>query len=146
LRGDNIVNLEDHLNDLRGKLKLIPLGQDGLKNALFVHVSSALKVGIDTNKRIGFADLLLTQVRNILNCVVSGVLGQGEGDFLKRVGKSAHSVLFNTFNLVSLLGNPDGTGELGSTTTANNVVVFDHVTYNANSVVKAAACLVANNS
>lgn len=67
LRGNNIVNLKDHLNDLRGKLKLILLGQDGLENALFVHVSSALKVGIDTNERIGFADLLLTQVRNILN-------------------------------------------------------------------------------
>jgi ankyrin repeat protein len=139
---DDIVNLEDHLNNLRGKLKLVLLGQDGLKNSLFVHVGGTLKVGINTNKRIGFTDLFLTQVRNVLNCLVTGVLSQGERDFLKRVGKSAHCVLLNTLNLISLFGNSNGAGELSSTTATNDVVVFNHISYDAESIEQASLSLV----
>lgn len=116
---------------------MLLLGHDRLVDALLAHVSSSLMVSIDADERVLSADLLLAQLANIIDWVVTGVLGKSERDFFESVGKSAHCVLLDTTDLVSLLRNSDGAGELSGTTATDNVGILDHVTDDTDGVVKA---------
>ena len=99
-------------------------------------------VGIDTDEWVILADLLFSQRGDIFDRVVSGVFGEGERDFLEGFSEGADSVLLNTTDLIGLLGDGDRAGELGSTTTTNDVAVLDHVTDDADSVMEASLGLV----
>jgi hypothetical protein len=57
--GNDIVNLEDHLDDLSGKFELIPLRGSRLEDTLLVHVGGALAQGINTDEWVLFGNLLL---------------------------------------------------------------------------------------
>ena len=116
---------------------MLLLGHDRLVDALLAHVSSSLMVSIDADERVLSADLLLAQLANIIDWVVTGVLGKSERDFFESVGKSAHCVLLDTTDLVSLLRNSDGASELSGTTATDNVGILDHVTDDTDGVVKA---------
>jgi len=90
--------------------------------------------------------LLFSNSGHVFDGGVTRVFSKAQGDFLKSIGKRANRVLLDTLNFVSSLGNSDGAGQLGSTATSNNVVVFDHVPHDTDGVMKAAAGLVADNS
>jgi len=139
---NHIVDFEDHLDDLSCKLELLLLGHDRLEDALLAHVGCSNVVGIDTDEWVLSADLFLTELANILDGVVTGVLGKGEGDFLEGFGEGTNGVLLDSTDLVGLLRNSDGAGKLGGTTATNNIVVLDHVTDDADGVVEAALGLV----
>ena len=122
------------------------LRHDGLKDSLFAHVGGALVAGIDANEWVLKSDLFFAKLAHILNRVISRVLGKSEGDFFKGLSEGANGVLLNTSDLVSLLGDGNGAGELGGTATSNDVAVLDHVTDDADGVMKAALGLVTDGS
>jgi len=135
--GDNVVDFKDHLNHLSCQFQLLLLGHDGLEDSLFAHVGGALVVGIDSNEWVLKVDLLFSELANVLNRVISGVLGKSERDLLEGLSEGANGVLLNTSDLVSLLGDSDGAGELSSTATTDDVAVLDHVTDDADGVMEA---------
>jgi len=94
---------------------------------LFEHVVGSLAHGVNSYEWALLVDLHLFDVLNVVNGVETGVLGQGHWDLLKSVSESSHGVLFNSFDFVGGLVNLDGTGELGGTTSSDNIIVFDHV-------------------
>ena len=143
---NNIIDLEDHLNDLCGKFKLVLLGSGRFEDALLEHVGSALVISVNSDEGAGLTHLLFSDLRDVLDWGEAGVFGEGKGDFLKSVGKSAHCVLLNTLNLVSGLSNGDRASKLGSTTTSNDVVVLDHISHNTDSVMEATTGLITNDS
>jgi hypothetical protein len=81
---------------------------------------------------------------NILNWVVTGVLSKSQWNFFQSISEGSYSVLFDTLDFISGISNSDGASELSGTTSTDNVGVLNHVTYNANSVMKASAGFVAN--
>mmetsp|Transcript_8220 Transcript_8220/g.9954 ORF Transcript_8220/g.9954 Transcript_8220/m.9954 type:complete len:568 (-) Transcript_8220:99-1802(-) len=141
---DHIINLQNHLNHLSCELKLLLLGHDGFEDALFAHICSALVVGIDADEGVLSAHLLFAQLAHIFDGVVARVLGKGQRDLLESVGEGAHSVLLDTADLVGLLGDGDRASELGGATTANDVIVLDHVADDADGVMEAALGLIAD--
>jgi len=67
LRCDDIVNLEDHFDDLGGQFKLLLLGHHRLKDALFVHIHGSLVIRVHAKERVVFSDLLFSQFGYVLD-------------------------------------------------------------------------------
>jgi hypothetical protein len=104
---------------------------------LLEHVVGSLAHGINSYEWALLVDLHLFDVLNVFNGVETGVLGQGHWDLLKSVSESSHGVLFNSFDFISGLVNLDGTGELGGTTSSDNIIVFDHVSNDTDGIEEA---------
>jgi hypothetical protein len=144
LRSDDIVDFKDHFNNLGGKLKLVLLGEDRLEDSLFHHVGSSPEHSINTEVCVFLFNLGLSNRGNILNWVVTGVLSKSQWNFFQSISEGSYSVLFDTLDFISGISNSDGASELSGTTSTDNVGVLNHVTYNANSVMKASAGFVTN--
>ena len=125
-------------------MKLLLLGHDGLVDALLSHARCALMVSIDAHEWVVCAGLLFAQLAHVVDWVVTRVLGQRERDLFEGISERAHCILFNSADLVSLLGDGNRACKLSGATTADDVAVLDHVADDADSVVEAALCLVAN--
>jgi len=54
--------------------------------------------------------------------------------------------LLNTLNLIGFLGDLNGTCKLGGTTTSNNFIAFNHVSYYANGIKEASLGFITNGS
>jgi hypothetical protein len=96
LWSNDIVDFEDHFDDLGGELKLLLLGENTLKDTLLGHVSGALVVGVNTDESAVGLNLLFLDLTYVVYWVVAGVLSQGHWNFFQGVGESSYSVLFNT--------------------------------------------------
>ena len=93
--------------------------------------------GINTDKGVIVSNLLLAETSDILNWVISRVLGEAHRDFLKSISESADGILLNTLNLISLVSDSDRASELSSTTSTDNVGVLDHVTDDTDGIMEA---------
>lgn len=141
---NDIIDFEDHFDDLRCKLELLLLRHDRLEDALLEHVVGAEGHGIDTDEGVLLLNLHLLDLAYIFDRVETRVLSQRHGDLLESVSEGSHGVLLDTVDLVSSLGDLDGASELSGTTTANDVLVLDHVTDDAESIEEAALGLITN--
>lgn len=103
-------------------------------------------VSINSDEGVLEVNLLFSNLAHVLNGVVSRVLSKGQGDLLKSLRESAHCVLLNSTDFIGLLGNSDGAGKLSGTTSANDVVVLNHVAHNTDGVMKAPLGLVTDGS
>ena len=146
LWGNHIVNLQNHLNDLRCEFELMLLGSCGFKDTLLVHICCTLMVCIHSDEWIMFLDLLFADWADVLDWIVSWILCQSQGDFFQSISKSAHCILFNAFDLVGGRSYCDWTRQFSGTTTAHNIIVTNHITHNTDCVVETTSCLITNNS
>ena len=96
MRGNDVVDLEDHFDDLGGELKLLFLGKNTLEDSLLSHVGGALVVGVHSNEGTVSSDLLFLDLAYVVYWVVARVLSQGHWNFFQGIGKSSDGVLFNT--------------------------------------------------
>jgi hypothetical protein len=144
LWGDNIVDFQDHLNDLGSQLQLLFLRVNRLEDTLLVHVVGSEGHGVNSDEWVLLFDLHFLDVTYIGDWVESGVLSESHWDLLESVGESADGILFNSIDLISLLGNLDGASELSGTTSSNYVVILDHVSDDADGIEEASLGLVTN--
>lgn len=144
LRRNDIVNLEDHFDDLRGQFKLLLLGHHRLKDALFVHIHGSFVISVNAKERVVFSDLLFSQFGYVLDRVVARILSQSHRNFFQSVSKGSHGILFNAGNLIGFRAHGNRAGHLGGTTPSDDVIVFDHVTHDADGIVQATFSFVAN--
>lgn len=100
--------------------------------------------GIDTDEGVLIRDLGLSELSNVFNWVISGVLSKGERDFLKSISEGSDGVLLDTLNFISSLGDGDRASELSGTTSSDNVGVLDHVTDDTDGIMEASSGFVAN--
>ena len=113
---------------------------------MLVHVVGSEGHAINTQEWVLLLNLHFLDFTDISDWVESGVLGESHWDLLESIGESSNGVLLNSVNLVGLLGNLDGTSQLGSTTSSDNIIILDHVSDNTDGIEEASLGLVANGS
>mmetsp|Transcript_54763 Transcript_54763/g.91024 ORF Transcript_54763/g.91024 Transcript_54763/m.91024 type:complete len:479 (-) Transcript_54763:379-1815(-) len=137
-RLDDVVDLQDHLDDLSGEQELLLLGQEGLVDSSLLHVTSGEFKAVDTDAGVLLSDLLGLDRSEGLDGLETRVLGKGHGDDVEGIGKSTDGVLLDGGDLVGLLRDLDGARDLGGTTTIDDAVVADDVAGDAEGIVDAA--------
>lgn len=98
--GDNIINFEDHLDDLGGELKLLFLGEEGFVDLGFLHVGVTVLHTVDSVEGGLLLDLLGLALGEGLDWVETGVVSEGGWDVLEGISESADGVLFDVWDLV----------------------------------------------
>jgi len=141
---DDVVDLEDHLHDLRGQEELLLLRDQRVVHVLLLHVPSALVGGVDAEAVVLLGDLLGLDSGEGLLSLVAAVLGEGEGRGLEGVGKGPHGVLFEGRHLVGGLRHGERASDLWRATTVHHSVVPDEVSRDAQGVVKTPLGLLQN--
>lgn len=63
---NNVVDFQNHLHYLGGKLELLLLRHDGLEDTLLVHVVGSLEGSVNSDEWVTLLDLLFLQVLNVL--------------------------------------------------------------------------------
>mmetsp|Transcript_36731 Transcript_36731/g.108310 ORF Transcript_36731/g.108310 Transcript_36731/m.108310 type:complete len:377 (+) Transcript_36731:177-1307(+) len=141
-RLDHVVDLEDHLADLRRQEELLALGQVRLEHVLLTHVVRARLVAVDAQVRVGLLNLALAHRRERLNRRQARVLRERERDRLERVGKCAHRILLHADNVVRSVLNRKRAADLRRAAAVDDGVVAHEVARNADCVVQRALDLV----
>ena len=113
---------------------------------MVIHAVGTLLHGINSEEWILLLNLHFLDVLHVLDGIETRVLSKSHWDLFQSIGKGSYCILFNTLDLVSLLGNLNSTSELCGTTTSNNVIIFDHVTDHTDGIKKTSLGLIANGS
>mmetsp|Transcript_27203 Transcript_27203/g.92600 ORF Transcript_27203/g.92600 Transcript_27203/m.92600 type:complete len:580 (+) Transcript_27203:51-1790(+) len=135
---DDVVDLEDHLDDLRRELDLLLLADEGLEDLLLLHVVGALLEAVDAQVRVLLRELLGLDGRELRDRREARVLREGHGHVVERVGEGADGVLVLARGVVGGLGHGDGAGDLRRAAAVDDAVVLDEVPHDAHRVVEAA--------
>lgn len=99
MRFDNIIDFEDHLAHLSGKLELLLLRVESFVNALCFHVVSASSKAVHAKVRVVVFLLLGLDVRKVLDSRVPRVFRQGDRDLVQSVGESSNGILVSRGDL-----------------------------------------------
>lgn len=118
--------------------ELFPFRRERLIDALFLHVRSPSSRAVDSQRRLLLLELLGLDLRHRLDGREAAVLCEGEGDGLQGIRKGADGVLLEAGDLVRLLGDGEGAGELAGAAAVDDGVVADEVAGDAEGVVDAA--------
>ena len=135
---DDVVDLEDHLHDLGSEEELLLLSDEGLEDALGLHVVGSGLVAVDSEEGVLGLELLALDVGELLDGGKAAVLGEGKGDVVKGVGEGADGVLVGAHDGVGVGGDSEGAGDLGRPSTIHDPVVLDEVADDAHGVVQTA--------
>ena len=99
MRFDNIIDFEDHLAHLSGKLELLLLRVESFINALCFHVVSASSEAVHAKVRVVVFLLLGLDVRKVLDSGVPRIFRQGDRDLVQSVGESSNGILVSRGDL-----------------------------------------------
>ena len=133
---NDIINLQDHLDQLGGKQELLLLGDERITHMLDLHVIDARVVAVNSQSTIVFCHMARFDLGNSLNWRVTRVLSQSQRNGIQSSSKSTHGILLNSGNLVCSLGYSQGTSNLGCSTSVNNTIITDKVTNSAKSIMQ----------
>jgi hypothetical protein len=101
---------------------------------LLVHVVSSEVAGVNTNEWVGVFDLHFLNFLNVIDWVQTGVFGQAHWNGFKGISETSNCILFNTVDLIGLGGDSDRASELSGTSSTNDIIVFDHISNDANGI------------
>ena len=140
--GDDVVDFEDHLDDLGGETELADFAGEGLIDALLPHVVGAAIETVDAKVAGLGGGVQGADFGNDANGAETGVLGERRGDDLESVGKGAHGVLLDSVNSFGGVGDGDRGGEFGGSAAGDDAGVSDEIADGADGVVDGALGLV----
>jgi len=132
----DVVDLEDHADELRGQRDLLLLGQQSLDHVLRLHVVRALLQAVDAQARVVLFDLLTLDITQRDDGIEAGIFSQRHGNVIEGVGERAHGVLLQSGDLVSLLGDVQRACHLSGTTSIDNPVISNEIPDDADSIVE----------
>lgn len=100
---DDVVNLENHLHDLRGEQELLLLAAEGLNDLLLLHVVGTATHAVDAKARVLLSDLASLNVGKSLDASKTAILGKRNRDGVEGVRKGTDSVLLDSGDLIGSL-------------------------------------------
>lgn len=154
IRRANIVDLQDHLDQLRGQRQLLLLRVESFDNILDLHVVCALLHRVDAQPRILLGQLSRFQVGHRLNRRQTRVLRERNRDRVlneqvaissvksiatlnyQGISKRSVRVLFQRADSVGFGGHGQRTRDFSSTAAVHNSIVLDQISHHAQCVVQ----------
>ena len=95
----NVVDFEDHLNQLSGQQNLTLFTVQSLNDVSLLHVVVTSAGTIDAESSVRIADLLGFDFGQSVDGIQSGILGQCQRNGFQSIGKCTERVLFNGLDL-----------------------------------------------
>mmetsp|Transcript_5057 Transcript_5057/g.10698 ORF Transcript_5057/g.10698 Transcript_5057/m.10698 type:complete len:277 (+) Transcript_5057:73-903(+) len=141
-RGDDVVDLEDHLHQLRRQHELLLLADQRLEDTLHAHVALATADAIHTEVGVALLDLARLHGRQRGDGAHAAVLRQCHGDIVQRIGEGVHGILLHARHLVGGLSHRERARDLRGSAAVHDAVVLDEVARHAHGVVQGALGLV----
>eukprot|EP00050_Salpingoeca_kvevrii_P010683 m.9769 g.9769 ORF g.9769 m.9769 type:complete len:527 (-) comp3015_c0_seq2:171-1751(-) len=132
----DVVNLQNHLDELRRQADLLLLADESFNNALLAHVIGALLQAVNAKVGVLLQNLAAAHFSERFDWGKAAVLGKGHGDGLEGIGKGAHGILLERLDLISLLGDGEAACNLSSTASIDDTRVADEVADYADGVVQ----------
>ena len=133
---DNIIDLENHADELSSELELLLLTNESLEHLLITHGLVALVEAINADVGIVGGDLSSLDISKGSDRGKTTVLSKSDGSSLKSLSESSDSVLLRTNDLLRSLLNLNRASNLARTTTVDDTVVADEVTSDAHGIVE----------
>lgn len=146
LRSNYIVDFEDHLNHLCCQLQLLFLRVYRFEYSLLVHVVCSFAHAVYSKEWVYVSDLFLLQSLNIFNWIITGVFSQYHRNFFQSISECSDCILFNAFNLISFFSNFNSACQFCGSSSTNDIIIFDHISYNTNCIEQTSFSFITNGS
>ena len=110
IRADNVVNLQDHLNDLGSQLELLLLGHESFIDTLVLHVIVTLThqknskinyeiFAVNTDSGVIVLQLSSLSFSNRFDGPETAVVSKSSWDLLESISEGSDGILFDSWNL-----------------------------------------------
>mmetsp|Transcript_12974 Transcript_12974/g.25882 ORF Transcript_12974/g.25882 Transcript_12974/m.25882 type:complete len:424 (-) Transcript_12974:549-1820(-) len=137
-RADNVVDLEDHLDDLGGEQQLLFLAVQRLDHLLLLHVAGARLLAVNAKPRVLLLYLPLLHSPQRINSRHPAVLRQRHRNRLQRICKRAHRVLVDARHVLRGLHDGKVARDFCGAASVHDAVVAHEVAHDAEAVVDGA--------